>query len=301
LPVYLLRYGEIGVKSAIVRSRFERKLGDNLLALLSARGAKGGIEREWGRLRLRCDDDAAASDALSHLFGLVSWSRVTELPADPSALKEHAALRAGALLGAGTRFAIRARRTGEHAFTSAQVAGEIGAAVLARVPAARVDLSAPEREFFFEIRDERAYYYESVEPGPGGLPAGVEGVAAAAVGDLRGACAAWMALRRGCDVLALPVPPGGDDSIAALRAWHPPLRVLPAAGDDPLEWRSIASRHGASAVFVGASLEQAVALPAGDPPFLAPLVALRDSDVARLSAVVRGQLPPYAVAREVLA
>jgi thiamine biosynthesis protein ThiI len=64
--------------------------------------------------------------------------------------------------------------------------------------AARVDLSHPDVEVFVEVRDERAMFYATKEPGAGGLPLGVEGRAVCLLsGGFDSAVAAWMMLRRG--------------------------------------------------------------------------------------------------------
>ncbi|MCA1813607.1 MAG: hypothetical protein LC624_06615 [Halobacteriales archaeon] len=46
--LFLVRYGEIGLKSPPVRRRFERLLRENIVRSLHARGATGKVDNPWG-------------------------------------------------------------------------------------------------------------------------------------------------------------------------------------------------------------------------------------------------------------
>src|SRR5690606_33970450 len=97
---------------------------------------------------------------------------------------------------AGKRFAVRARRTGTHDFSSKDIEVALGAALL---PHSRgVDLSRPETTAYIEVRDAHAFLFADRVTGAGGLPVGVEGRALALIsGGYDSAVAAWLMLKRG--------------------------------------------------------------------------------------------------------
>lgn len=193
----LLRYsGEIATKSRRTRSRFQARLADNLRDALEAAGVEARVERRWSRLFVASEDEEALR-FLPRIFGLSSFSRIeAECAADLETVVEtgrrlfHDRVR-------GHTFAVRARRSGEHDFSSYDVQRELGAAIN---PGAEVDLDDPEVEVRVEVRDDRAYLFSERRDAPGGLPLGVQGKALVLLsGGFDSAVAAWMTLRRGVE------------------------------------------------------------------------------------------------------
>ena len=167
--------GESGGKSGVAAAGTER----------SARAVDGGA-------------DAVAADAVaaaSRVFGISSFSRVdAEIGADLDEI-----VRVGHDLYSdavrGRRYAVAARRTGRHSFSSRDIGVELGAALN---PYGTVDLTTPEVTVSVEVRDQRAYLFSGRTEGPGGLPLGVQGRAACLIsGGFDSAVAAWLLLKRG--------------------------------------------------------------------------------------------------------
>src|SRR3989304_2506243 len=79
----------------------------------------------------------------------------------------------------GGSSAIRARRSGPHTYSSQDLATLLGRRIQEAVPGARVDLSSPEVEVRVEVRENKAYVFDKVVDGPGGLPLGSQGRAVA--------------------------------------------------------------------------------------------------------------------------
>lgn len=282
---FLVRYGEIGLKSLPVRRRFERLLADNLLRGLAARGAAGRLTPVWGRLFLHAPD-APGRAALAHTFGIVSASPAVQAPVALDALAAFVAEQA-AVIAPRSTFAIRARRTGEVGYTSMDLARAAGKAVLDRHAARglRVDLDAPQAEVIVEVREGAAWVAFESLPGPGGLPVGSEGRVAAWLASPRDAMAAWMAMKRGCRVDLLAPAGAGDDLARRLAAWDPGVE-LTRVDADPHDRALVlalleahARRRKGAAVVVGDTFDEAVALAPLDRllhvPVFRPLLALQ--------------------------
>ncbi len=189
--------GELATKSRRTRSRFQRRLADNLRDALDATGVEAEVDRQWSRMFVEAEDERAF-EVLGRVFGLSSYSPV-EGTCEP---RLDAIVETGERLFhdrvRGRTYAVRSRRSGEHPFDSRDVMEELGAALN---PGAEVDLDDPGVEVRVEVREDRAYLFSRRMEGAGGLPAGVQGKALALVsGGYDSAVAAWMALRRGVEV-----------------------------------------------------------------------------------------------------
>lgn len=205
----LVRLGaELTIKSRRTRAAFLRRLMRNMGDALRSADVDFRIEPAWGRLFVHADARRALP-ALARVFGISSLSSVERtVPADVDQI-----VAAGTELYRAQvrdrRFAVRARRVGQHAFHSKDIEVQLGAAL--RPHAAGVDLSDPEVTVHVEVRDEHAYLFSERMPGAGGLPLGVEGNAVALLsGGYDSAVSAWLMLRRGIDLDYVFCNLGGD-------------------------------------------------------------------------------------------
>jgi len=219
---FLLRYGEIGIKSRRVRARFEHRLVENIKSMLLREGIEGLVSKEGDRIFLVCDD--ARADAcgrvLGHTFGLVSFSGVGSVASsDVEDIATHVCTVASRW-GKGS-FAVRCRRVGTHGYTSMTAAARVGERVLDANPSLKVDLTNPDHEVFVEIRHRSSYIYTDITEGPGGMPVGSAGRVAAVVNDREGALAVWLMMKRGCQPLLM-----GDREVVeqCLLPWLPNLK-----------------------------------------------------------------------------
>lgn len=193
----LVRFsGELSTKAKRTRTRFEARLAKNIADACRSHGLRCRVKRGWGRLHVYSPDPGIL-DPVGRVFGISSYS-VVEGRCDAS-LSEIVDL--GHRLYAdgvqGRRFAVRARRTGQHDFNSYDIQRELGAVLN---PGAIVDLSDPEVEVRVEVRDREAYFVGSPRAGASGLPLGVQGKAVVLIsGGFDSAVAAWMVLRRGVE------------------------------------------------------------------------------------------------------
>lgn len=279
MPTLLVRYGEIGLKSNRVRRRFE----DALVADIRRKHVDAGVQcllaSHRGRIFVDSDDWRRSCEMLSRTFGVVSFSPATRIEGGLDEIADAAVAFAEPLVFNGASFAIRARRSGSHKFTSQNVCEKAGAAILSAYSDQnlRVCLDDPEIEVFIEVRDRAAYLYSSVISGPGGMPKGTQGRVLSVVSSSRGIAASWLMMKRGCTVVAAS---DDDELCARLKAWDTELRTTSPSGR-PFE---DAAAHRCHAVALDWSLREFEGTPApkGPIPAFYPLVGLLDDEVERL-------------------
>ena len=245
----MVRYGEIGIKSEQIRSKYERLLVGNIEAMLTENGISfEEITRERGRIYVK-SADARAPGAIARVFGVVSVSPVA---VGGPTLDEACGLAARLgreLIGQGQSFGIRARRVGPHPFTSREIGQACGDAVFeaVRERGPRVDLTGPDHEIFVEIRESNSYVFSRVVKGVGGMPLGSQGRMVALVsGGIDSPAAAWLMMRRGCEIIPVFFNNGefsdksytdrAMDTIKRLREWAPghPFKVYEVPHGDTL-------------------------------------------------------------------
>ena len=199
----IARYGEIGLKSPKIRSRFERKLVKNIKATFECE-----VNRNQGRIYIFPKDFDEGIEKLNRVFGVVSYSPATSTNAnyadiDETLTKYTIDLVDEGILDENTKFAIKCRRVGTHDFTSQEMAAHCGG-IVRNVVMAPVDLTNPDLTIFVEIRENDAYIYHEKIKGPGGLPLGTQGkVVVLLSSGIDSPVAAYMMMKRGCEVVAL--------------------------------------------------------------------------------------------------
>ncbi len=208
-PPILVRFGEIGIKSRSVRGQFERRLESRIEEQLVRRGVEAEIKREDGRILVRASDVERALDALTHTFGVVSASPAIDCEATPEGVAAIALEIARERLLPGQSFAMKARRAGQHTFTSLDVAKATAEAITTQLADRhpRVDLNTPDLSLHSEIRGRSAYVYTRNLRGPGGLPLGSQGKVCVIVDGPHAAHAAWLAGKRGSSLVFLTAHP----------------------------------------------------------------------------------------------
>ena len=76
MATFLVRYGELALKSPRVQSRFKRFLLDDIQGRIASAGKECLLTHERGRVWLNSDDVEFAHGVLSRTFGVVSFSQV---------------------------------------------------------------------------------------------------------------------------------------------------------------------------------------------------------------------------------
>lgn len=195
----IVRYGEIALKGKETRKCFENILVSNIKNAFSTENLSSKIIKEWGRIYVYTIQINKCIDVLQKIFGITSISPALQTLSDMDSMSKLAVNISKETLTKEKNFAIRATRTGEHNFTSQDVAVKIGNDVVEATKAS-VNLTKPDFELFIEIRNENAYIFTEKIRGTGGLPLGTQGKILALIDSPKSILAAWYLMRRGCKI-----------------------------------------------------------------------------------------------------
>jgi thiamine biosynthesis protein ThiI len=199
MPEYLVTVsGELPLRSSRTRPRFYKRLIENIRDMAERHGAKL-IESQVVEAKIRLNTDKDVLDGLSRVFGVHKAGVVlTHEFIDLDDLAKWVFENTRSLIQ-GKKFAVRVKRSGQHTFTSLDVARKVGE--LLKPYSAGVDLENPEVTVELEVRGSVAYLYIRTIRGPGGLPVGVEGKALVLFsGGFDSPVAAWFTAKRGVKV-----------------------------------------------------------------------------------------------------
>ena len=200
-----MRMGEIILKSRQVRRFMRKALQRHITMQAQVRGAKVKVTPWQGMLFLDLveGDAEAAEDAMRHTFGLTSADPMTSVAVDPEIVAD--AVIHLAPTEKGATFAVQCRRHGEKQdWTSQTFAGAVGAAILARAPHLKVNLSNPEWPVRISLMPEEVGILGTRIVCQGGLPTGVQGSVITELSNERDYLAAWLVMRRGCRLIVSP-------------------------------------------------------------------------------------------------
>ena len=281
----LVRYGELALKSAPVRREFEHKLRRNIVEQFAADGIACRLRSDRGHLYVEADDGAVALRIVRRVFGVTSASEVWEVPTDRGEIERRLLELAEPLLAEGSTFAVRARRTGTHPFTSNEIARDLGAAVLSRYADRNlsVDLETPDVALHVEVRGTTTYLYFDRVRGPGGLPLGVAGRVVALVDGPRGALGAFLMMKRGCRTAVLVTDDGRGLADRTLKRLDPRLEILSVVPSDPvesqLEGKAVSTDADAVVLPIAVDEYGSARTRFGDRVVFSPTVGLSDEEV----------------------
>jgi len=198
----LIRYGEIALKAKQTRRRFESTLVNNIKDALKSKNIKNTLRKEWGRIFVYSDEIEKCIDILKNIFGISSISPAIQTESRIKEISKIAILISKQKLNRNKSFAIRATRTGDHKFTSQDVAVQIGNDIVKQTKAS-VNLTNPDFELFIEIRNNIAYLFIEKIKCYGGMPVGTQGKILAYVNSPNALLASWYLIHRGCKPIFL--------------------------------------------------------------------------------------------------
>lgn len=196
----IIHYHEINLKGKN-RGWFEACLQNHITSTLKGL-SYGGIRKIAGRMIIGITPESPLDEIvrrLSGIFGVANFVPAWEVTADMEALKS--GLEFLIEKGSFSSFKMESRRgTKDFPLNSQQLNEQLGSFVQERTGAA-VRLSNPEKTFFVEIVENRAFLYLNKVRGAGGLPYGTGGkVLCLLSGGIDSPVAAFRMMRRGCRV-----------------------------------------------------------------------------------------------------
>lgn len=297
MALILVRYGEIGLKSRPVRSRFERKFISNIQDFFVREKIECLVSSDWGRIYIRTNDTERALHTLKHIFGIVSASVAVECTPEVDDIVSTISRYAESIIPYGSSFAIRCRRTGDHNYTSMQIAEKAGTAVLEKLrdKNIRVNLDRPDVEIGIDIRKNKCYVYHESIRCAGGMPLGTQGSVVAIFkesDDKHSAVAAWMMMKRGCRtfIVADSTEHSDNKNLCFLKQWDVSLNTVYSRADIWVDAVDVARKINASGIVTTESpltYGTALAKSSGIPVFY-PLFGLSDEMVNEIYSVLSG-------------
>ena len=214
----LVKYSEILLKGRMTRIILERMLERNVGSALS--GCSFSLSRAGGVFVIESDNDEECAARLRKVFGVVYISVCDVVPARIDNIVEKC-VEIGRKFKKGSSFAIRARRVGEHDFSSKEICVEAGSRVLQiKNKKLKVDLEEPDEEIFVDVRGKRAFISRKNIRTCDGMPLGSQGKVVAIVDDMDSYLAAWLMMRRGCELIAVCASQKGRRLAEKLEEWH---------------------------------------------------------------------------------
>ena len=214
MTTILVRFAELGLKSERVRSRFLGMLADDIEEGLVDAGIEHLMDVKRSRIFIETDRSQEAGEVLRNIPGVFSFSIVDVASSDRERLMEALSDFGRSRIGRSMTYGLKVRRSGDHPYTSQEIAVEGGGAVVSHLEEgeARVDLKDPDIWIEVEIRNGRAYIFDNRTKGLGGMPSSSQGKVLLLLPEHEGSIEDRVLLsyalmrRRGCKVIPAAYP-----------------------------------------------------------------------------------------------
>jgi thiamine biosynthesis protein ThiI len=166
---------EIVIKSRSVRKRFTKVLENNIKIVLRRVDEKVQVINSWDNLSVvtKLDDEQTRAlfiDSLKRIPGIVQFIEVTETSFKTRDDIYQKTLEFVGHTIKGKTFCVRAKRIGQHDFTSTDLERYVGGGLNQQIEGASVKLSRPEVTIRLEIKDDKAYIVTQTHYGMAGFP-----------------------------------------------------------------------------------------------------------------------------------
>lgn len=165
------------------------------------------VIKTQGRLFIKTEKAEEASQKMARVFGISSLSPAVETSSNLDDIVEENLLLANQRLSRGNTFAIKCRRVVSHPYGSREVCSLVGQQILEKFGekyGLKVDLKCPDITFGIDVRDDKAFIFDRIIEGQGGLPLGAQQRLIGLLnGEINSAVACWLVMKRGCPIVPL--------------------------------------------------------------------------------------------------
>ena len=205
--VVLIKLGEIALKG-LNRRTFEDVLKKNIKKALYGLGYfKLSIAQSTICVTPESKDVDMdkVEDAISRVFGIVSYTRACVCEKDMEDIYAKAPKYLEDILGEAKTFKVEAKRSDKKfPLKSPEICMELGGLILDKFPHLSVDVHNPEVKVTVEVRDFAAYVHADSKKGAGGIPVGTGGNGCILIsGGIDSPVAAYMMAKRGIKLTAV--------------------------------------------------------------------------------------------------
>ena len=161
------------------------------------------------RIILLLDDKTNSEDLIqlivSKVSGISSISAALLIISSEDEIITRGVLEAKKILPPNSSYAVRAKREGNHPFSSMSIASDLGSAIgKSGIKGLKVNLSNPDFTIFLDIRNELTFIYSEVVYGIDGIPSQTQGTAVAIFRPhVNSILAAWLMKKRGVEIIPI--------------------------------------------------------------------------------------------------
>ncbi len=205
--VILIKLGEIALKG-LNRRTFEDVLKKNIKKALYGLGYfKLSLAQSTICVTPESKDVDMdrVEDAISRVFGIVSYCRAVVSEKNMEDIYEKAPKYLEEVLSSANTFKVEAKRSDKKfPLKSPEICRELGGLLLSEFPHLQVDVHNPDVKVTVEIRDFAAYIHADSKKGAGGIPVGTGGNGCILIsGGIDSPVAAYMMAKRGIKLTAV--------------------------------------------------------------------------------------------------
>ena len=221
---WILRYGELGLKSRIVRRQFQSGLANNMENLAIQYGVSL-LPGRIGSMEVVTSNSNAneVENLLSHVLGVVAIdpANVISEDIDPEIVAK-LILEKDEMRGQKRTFGVRTKRLApKDVFKSQEYSALVGHHMVVNDPSLSVNLREPDVWVRLVLEANRVWLLGERIQGAGGLPPGVQGDVLCKVTDEDSMLSSFLVMRRGSRLI--PTKESENEFVEILKTWDPYL------------------------------------------------------------------------------
>ncbi len=179
LPMVMVRFSEIAIKGAKTRHWLTNRLVSHINYMLNKQNIEDfEIIKEYSRIFVKSSENKKVENIIASLIpGAVSVSEVYQCSSEINEIKTCLKKSFFSKIDKEKSFAVKVKRTGNHPYSSVELGAILGEFILENNidKHLKVNLTKPEYTLRIEVRENKAYIFDEIKKGLGGLPVGSQG------------------------------------------------------------------------------------------------------------------------------